>query len=61
MNLGHVLESFPFENSLDLLTMKGSVLWEVFENSVSRYEELAGRFLQVSGTSDIKQDIAFRT
>ncbi|KAG8338401.1 hypothetical protein J6590_000064 [Homalodisca vitripennis] len=46
-----LLEVLPFQNSVERLTLTGSVLMRVLEHSVSRYskEERVGGFMQYSG------------
>uniref|UniRef100_A0A131Z1X0 5'-Nucleotidase n=1 Tax=Rhipicephalus appendiculatus TaxID=34631 RepID=A0A131Z1X0_RHIAP len=50
---GDVVTTLPYGNSLVTLTLTGTDLWRMFENSVAKYntskDESKGRFLQVSG------------
>lgn len=51
MTLGNVLQVLPFENDIDLITVKGSTLLKALERSVEDYDpaEQKGGFLQMSG------------
>ncbi len=44
-----VISELPFNNRIVMLSMTGSVLLAALENGVSRHEDVAGRFPQVSG------------
>ena len=45
-----VMNAFPFQDTVDLIEIKGKYLRETFEHSVSRQgASNNGRFLQVSG------------
>ncbi|KAL1442065.1 hypothetical protein MTO96_008070 [Rhipicephalus appendiculatus] len=50
---GDVVTTLPYGNSLVTLTLTGTDLWRMFENSVTKYntskDKSKGRFLQVSG------------
>jgi 2',3'-cyclic-nucleotide 2'-phosphodiesterase (5'-nucleotidase family) len=46
-----ILTELPFGNRLVKLEVTGEVLRQVLEHSLSRYEEGAGRFLQLSGAT----------
>ncbi|XP_042362777.1 snake venom 5'-nucleotidase-like [Plectropomus leopardus] len=39
----------PFGNTVDLVELKGTTLFKIFEHSVKRYGQSSGEFLQVSG------------
>jgi len=63
VTMGEVLTVLPFQNTLSTFEMTGAGLLEALENSVSQYEEKAGRFLQVAGmkyTFDIAQPVGSR-
>lgn len=53
ITLEDILTVFPFQNTVDLIEIKGKHLREAFEFSVEGYDpkgfHLAGKFLQVSG------------
>ena len=46
-----VFEAFPFRNEIVAFHLKGEVIKEMLEHSVSEYDpaDLSGRFLQMSG------------
>ncbi|XP_049459037.1 snake venom 5'-nucleotidase-like [Epinephelus fuscoguttatus] len=44
-----VIAVLPFGNTFDLLEVKGSTLFKIFEHSVKQYGQDPGEFLQVSG------------
>ncbi len=48
---GMVSDVLPYKNYLVEISLTGSVLREALENSVARYQELSGSFLQVGGIS----------
>ena len=51
-----VLTVAPFQNTIDIVELRGKHIREMFEHSVSEYDPAAldqpGRFLQVSGEKD---------
>jgi len=49
VTLGQVLTVLPFGNLISTLELTGADIVTVLENSVSQVEDVAGRFLQVSG------------
>ncbi|KAF0301226.1 5'-nucleotidase [Amphibalanus amphitrite] len=49
VRLSDVLQIQPFGNTINVVTLRGATLRDVFEHSVSAVEEGAGRFLQVAG------------
>jgi 2',3'-cyclic-nucleotide 2'-phosphodiesterase (5'-nucleotidase family) len=49
ISLGEVLTTMPFGNTLVTLELSGAEVIEALENGVSKIEEVAGRFPQVSG------------
>ncbi len=49
VTLGQVLTVLPFGNLISTLELKGSDVLAALENGVSRVEDVAGRFPQVSG------------
>jgi len=53
ISLEDILTVFPFQNTIDLIEIKGKHLREAFEFSAKGYDpkgfHLAGKFLQVSG------------
>jgi len=49
VTLGDVLTVLPFGNLASTLSLSGEDLLAVLENGVSQVEDVAGRFLQVSG------------
>ena len=51
LTMRDIFSEMPFGNTIVKLSMKGSVLRDALENGVSRVEDVAGRFLQVSGIS----------
>ena len=46
-----VIDTFPFRNTIEVVTLKGDIIWQVMEKSVEKFRtnEPHGRFLQVSG------------
>ena len=48
---GHILNSFPYKNTVDLVELKGTDLLKVFEQVASMYSKRkpSVSFLQVSG------------
>ncbi|KAL7381533.1 hypothetical protein ABVT39_007402 [Epinephelus coioides] len=44
-----VIAVLPFGGTMDLLELKGSTLFKIFEHSLKRYGQSKGEFLQVSG------------
>jgi 5'-nucleotidase len=63
VTMGEVLTVLPFQNTLSTFEVTGAVMLEALENSVSQYEEKAGRFLQVAGmkyTFDVAQPVGSR-
>jgi 2',3'-cyclic-nucleotide 2'-phosphodiesterase (5'-nucleotidase family) len=51
VTVGNVYDVLPFDNILEILEIKGSILKTALENSVSAYPAQAGAFAQVSGFS----------
>lgn len=49
VTLGEVLTVLPFGNLISTFELTGTDVWAMLENSVSQVEDVAGRFLQVSG------------
>jgi 5'-nucleotidase/UDP-sugar diphosphatase len=49
VTMGEVLSVLPFQNTLSTFQVSGATILEALENGVSQIEEVAGRFLQVSG------------
>lgn len=49
VTLGQVLTVLPFGNLVSTMSLSGADLWDALENGVSQVEDVAGRFLQVSG------------
>ncbi len=49
VTMGEVLAVLPFQNTLSTFQVSGATLLEALENGASQIEEVAGRFLQVSG------------
>lgn len=49
VTLGEVLTVLPFGNLISTFELTGADVWAMLENSVSQVEDVAGRFLQVSG------------
>ena len=49
---GHIANSFPYKNTVDIVELKGKDLVQVFEQVASLYDESkpSASFLQVSGT-----------
>lgn len=49
---GHIANSFPYKNTVDIVELKGKDLMLVFEQVASLYDESnpSASFLQVSGT-----------
>ena len=49
---GHIANSFPYKNTVDIVDLKGKDLVQVFEQVASLYDESnpSASFLQVSGT-----------
>lgn len=63
ITLEDVIAILPFANNIVANHVKGQVLWDMFENSVSQYENFKGRFLQVAGiqvTYDLKKPVGKR-
>lgn len=63
VTLGDVLTVLPFGNLVSTLSLSGTDLRAVLENGVSKIEEGAGRFLQVSGLRyqfDLTQPVGSR-
>jgi 2',3'-cyclic-nucleotide 2'-phosphodiesterase (5'-nucleotidase family) len=54
-----ILTVLPFQNTIDLIEIKGEHLRESFEFAVQGYDpkghHLAGKFLQVSGKNQLLQ------
>jgi 5'-nucleotidase/UDP-sugar diphosphatase len=48
---GNIIRELPFRSHLAVVSVSGEQLWAALENSVSRVEDVHGRFLQVSGIS----------
>ena len=48
---GHIANSFPYKNTVDLVELKGKDIVQVFEQVASMYDEKkpSPSFLQVSG------------
>ncbi|KGF71661.1 hypothetical protein DO97_16475, partial [Neosynechococcus sphagnicola sy1] len=49
ITLGQLLEVLPFGNTIVRVDLTGEQIWTALENGLSRIEEGAGRFPQVSG------------
>lgn len=49
VTMGEVLTVLPFQNTLATFQVSGATLLEALENGASQLEDVAGRFLQVSG------------
>jgi 5'-nucleotidase len=49
ITLGEVLTVLPFGNLISTFELTGADVWAMLENGVSQVEDVAGRFLQVSG------------
>ncbi|UOQ45695.1 cell wall-binding repeat-containing protein [Halobacillus salinarum] len=63
VTLGEVLTVMPFGNTLVTLDVTGEQLMSALENSVSDYDNIAGRFAQVAGmkyTFDLSKDVGNR-
>ena len=67
ITLSDVMSVIPFGNTIEVVTISGKVLKEMFEHSISKFdpseEHLEGRFLQVSGirvTYDWTQPVGSR-
>lgn len=56
--MADILTVFPFENTIDLIEIKGKHLRAAFEFSAEDYDpkgfHLAGKFLQMSGKSTMQ-------
>ena len=62
ITLGNVITVFPFESTIDTLSLSGKFIRESLEKGVSEFSP-AGQFLQVSGlrvTFDVTQDVGSR-
>ncbi len=53
ITFGHIANSFPYKNTVDIVELKGEDLIQVFEQVASMYDKTSpsASFLQVSGTS----------
>lgn len=63
VTMGEVLTVLPFQNTLSTFEVSGETMVAALENGVSEIEEVAGRFLQVSGMSftvDASADVGSR-
>lgn len=63
VTMGDVLAVLPFQNTLSTFQLKGADIVTALENGASQYDEMAGRFAQVSGlkyTVDPKADAGAR-
>ena len=66
ITLGEVITVLPFGNLVSTFDLQGRYVWDMLENSVSRWnspEGGTGRFLQVSGlrfTWDLNQEVGSR-
>ncbi|HML23806.1 MAG TPA: 5'-nucleotidase C-terminal domain-containing protein [Aggregatilinea sp.] len=66
ITLGEVITVLPFGNLVSTFDLQGQYVWDMLENSVSRWnspEGGTGRFLQVSGlrfTWDLNQEVGSR-
>ncbi|MEQ8675736.1 MAG: 5'-nucleotidase C-terminal domain-containing protein [Aggregatilineales bacterium] len=63
ITLGEVLTVLPFGNLISTAELTGADVLSTLENSVAQVEEVAGRFLQVSGlryTFDLTQEVGSR-
>lgn len=67
LTVGEIMTAFPFENIVLKVEMRGSVMWNVLERSVARYNrngiQPRGEFLQVSGLRivyDVEAEIGSR-
>lgn len=45
----HLAREFPFRNSVTVVTVTGQQLWDALESGFSQYENIRGRFPQISG------------
>ncbi|CAM5530015.1 bifunctional metallophosphatase/5'-nucleotidase [Frigidibacter albus] len=63
VTMGEVLTVLPFQNTLSTFQAPGATVVAALENGVSKYEEAAGRFVQVAGLKysfDISQPAGSR-
>jgi 5'-nucleotidase len=63
VTMGEVLSVLPFQNTLSTFQVSGATILEALENGASQIEEVAGRFLQVSGMTysvDAKAEVGSR-
>jgi 2',3'-cyclic-nucleotide 2'-phosphodiesterase (5'-nucleotidase family) len=52
-----ILSELPFGNVTVVISLSGAELWAALENAVSRIEDKAGRFAQVSGMTFINDPV----
>ncbi|MFN8509441.1 MAG: 5'-nucleotidase C-terminal domain-containing protein [Deinococcaceae bacterium] len=60
---GQIIDVQPFGNTLYVMDLSGSEIWEALENGVSQWESGAGRFLHVAGmryTADLAKPVGQR-
>ena len=54
MTYGHIYNSFPYKNTVDMVELKGEDVIALFESVVAHYDKdrPMGSFLQVSGNNN---------
>ena len=58
MTYGHIYNSFPYKNTVDMVELKGEDVIALFESVVAHYDKdrPMGSFLQVSGNNNNNND-----